>query len=53
MISSLKIAFWGVRDVRPRQEETGSHVRLNFNAKFKAKFALGEDSIFTIDGEQM
>ena len=39
-------------------EETESHARLNFNMKpnildTTIKFALGEDSVFMIDGKQM
>jgi len=40
-----------------RGKEAGSYARLGFNAKSNTldtiKFALGEDSVFMIDGKQM
>jgi len=43
--------------ISERGKEAGSYARLGFNAKSNTldtiKFALGEDSVFMIDGKQM
>jgi hypothetical protein len=47
-----------INEREEREEETGSRARLGFNMKSNTldtiiKFALGEGSIFMIDGEQI